>query len=198
MKKLIASVGVVIALGAGAFALSSVLPAGAQTPAGPAAPHQRGERIKGVLDGLVTNGTITQDQEDKIIAAFKAAKPAGGPGVKDGRFRGIIGKGVDTAAGALGITPDELKADLKAGKSIADVATEKNVPLDTVTKALTDAATQAVDKAVAGGMLTQTQADTIKANLAKNIERLENEKGPFGPGRRGPHDMAPIPDSASS
>jgi polyhydroxyalkanoate synthesis regulator phasin len=189
MKKLIGSIGVVLALGAGAFALSTVLPAGAQTspggtstddPAGPAGRQKPGERVKGVLDGLVANGTISQDQEDKIIAALQAAKPAGGPGLRGPGIKGLIGKGVDTAAGALGITADELKADLKGGKSIADVAAEKKVPLDTVTKALTDAATKAVDDAVASGKLSKDQADKIKANLSATIERLENAKGPFG------------------
>jgi len=34
--------------------------------------------LKSVLDGLVTKGTITQAQEDAIVAAFASAKPTFG------------------------------------------------------------------------------------------------------------------------
>src|SRR5260370_39245141 len=97
MKKLIASVGVVGALGIGAFALNSVLPAGAigtvTTQAGDpstgpkcAAPSGKSVgKFKGVLDGLVQKGTITPAQEDAIIQAFQDAAQNGGVGHHKGR-----------------------------------------------------------------------------------------------------------------
>src|SRR6266566_360308 len=91
MKKLIAAIGVVTALGAGAFALNAVLPAGAtgrtlseaSDPSSDPPAKCEGPRakFKDVLDGVVRDGTITEDQEDKIIQAFKdAAPPAGKQG----------------------------------------------------------------------------------------------------------------------
>ena len=45
-------------------------------------------RLGEVLKPLVDDGTITQDQADKVIAAIVAARPAGGP---DGGHRGFGG-----------------------------------------------------------------------------------------------------------
>src|SRR3954464_15147057 len=93
MKKLLGSLGIIAALGAGAFAISAVLPAGAQSPApttppmssdGPCAGgggHGHGQAAKDALDGLVQSGVITQDQEGAVIEALKdALKPDAGKG----------------------------------------------------------------------------------------------------------------------
>src|SRR4051812_34423677 len=98
MKKVIATVSIITALGAGAFLLNAVLPAGASSgsvfqtsstdstsstassadPSGPCMGPRA--KFKDVLDGLVNDGTISPDQEDKIIQAFKDAKPEKAPG----------------------------------------------------------------------------------------------------------------------
>ncbi|MGI8663047.1 MAG: hypothetical protein ACR2LQ_07525 [Acidimicrobiales bacterium] len=177
MKKLIAATGIVVALGTGAFALNTVLPAGAQSDPGAssAAPggHDRGARAKAALDGLVADGTLTQAQEDKVVEALKNAAPKGGKGA-EGRRHEILAKAVETSAQALGMSTDDLKTELMGGKSVADVATEKGVPLDTVTQALTSAANTAIDKAVADGKLTQERADAMRAKLPDAITKFEN------------------------
>ena len=67
-------------------------------------------RLGEVLKPLVDDGTITQDQADKVIAAIVAARPAGGPdgGHMGGHGgfggpRGLIGQGLDVVATTLGI-----------------------------------------------------------------------------------------------
>ena len=52
--------------------------------------------------------------------------------------RGGMGGGMalETAATAIGITADELKTELDAGKTIADVATEQGVAVQTVIDAI--------------------------------------------------------------
>jgi polyhydroxyalkanoate synthesis regulator phasin len=189
MKKLIAVGGIVFGLGAAAFALSTVVPAGAETGVTQAVTQAagRGEKAKGVLDGLVADGTITQDQETKILDALKAAAPqVGKGGALRARGLGVLKQALDTTAGALGMNADDLKAELKTGKSVADVATEKGVSLDDVTKALTDAANTALAQAVTDGKLTQAQADKITAHLPEAIQRIETmspkafRHGPMG------------------
>ena len=120
MKKLIATISVITALGAGAFALNAVLPAGASITAvtqtasssanGPS-PKCEGPRakFKGVLDGLVQDGTIDQTQEDKIIEAFKDAAPANKPRSKGfERGRPVLKGMLDTAATAIGVSDADL------------------------------------------------------------------------------------------
>jgi hypothetical protein len=125
--------------------------------------HQPGQFLKDSLAKLVTDGTITQAQADAITAAIDANRPAAGAGDGDGdggRGRGGpmggpmggpgrggfgmggrhggagMGMNLDTAATALGMTADELRTELMAGKSIAQVATAKGVDVQKVIDAL--------------------------------------------------------------
>ena len=190
MKKLIATIGIVSALGIGAFALNTVMPASAVTGSatqtssssdpttGPACPAPRA-RFKNVLDKLVGNGTIDQSQEDAIIQAFKdEAANNPGPGRFGRKVRGAAGRilqgAIDTAANAMNMSADDLKAELKTGKSIADVANEHSVDPATVAKAIVDAATTKIDEAVTNGKLSQTQAGKVKTHLPAAVDKLVN------------------------
>jgi len=66
----------------------------------------------------------------------------------------------------LGVTNAELKQALAAGKSIADLAKEKGVDVQTLIDAEKAAITDAVNQAVKNGKLTQEQAN-------KQIERAQ-------------------------
>ena len=198
MKKLIATVSVIAALGGGAFALNAVLPAGAtssslnlvsQTASGAPTdptPECKGPRakFKDVLDGLVKDGTITQDQEDKIIQAFKDAKPAAnagkpgkGPAGREGP-RQIVKGMVETAADAIHIAPADLVAALESGKSVADVAKENNVDPATVVQAIVDAGNAKIDQAVKDGKITQDGADKMKSHLSDAATKFVNHTKP--------------------
>jgi hypothetical protein len=95
---------------------------------------------------------------------------------------GIVGGGLDAAATALGTDAATLRQALKDGKSIADVAAEKGVAVDTVTKAISDAATAKIDQAVTDGKLTQAQADAKKATLTEQVTAMVNGTMPLGKG----------------
>ena len=69
-----------------------------------------GTRITDALAPLVSDGTLTQEQADKVTEALKDAMPQGGRG--GGMGHG--GQGLDAAATALGITADELRTELEA------------------------------------------------------------------------------------
>src|SRR5262249_11189346 len=144
MKKLLGSLGIVVALGGGAFALSTVMPAGAQTstqsspPASSTAPGAkaggRAKAAKDALDGLVSNGTITQDQENAVIQALKGAVTKGGNGRLAGPRARIAGGMLKVAADKIGVTPKDLVQARRSGQSIADVASSKGVNPDDVVK----------------------------------------------------------------
>ncbi|HEY3240950.1 MAG TPA: hypothetical protein VGL92_15385 [Acidimicrobiia bacterium] len=199
-------------LGGGAAGVALGLPgfAGAESsdsasttaPADPAAPARpaRGAWVKDALAPLVEKGTITQAQADAVIAALEAAKPAKGPrdhGPEGKGFRGGPGR-LDAAAGAIGITPEELRTALQGGQSLADVAKSKGVDPEKVVSALVADLKAHLDQEVASGEHTQAEADQKLANVTERIRAFVNGEGPLKGGgfghRHGPR--GPRPDDA--
>ena len=112
--------------------------------------------------------------------------PGGGPGMHGG-FGFVFGlpgvkDALDPVAKALGITTDELQNDLRNGKSIADIAKEKNVDLNTIVDELVKEAQSRFDDAVKDGKLSQDQADRFEARLKERITDLLNRGLPTGLG----------------
>jgi len=127
----------------------------------------------------VANGTITQAQEDAVLAALKTARPDHGPG--HGRGPGGPGFGnLDAAAKALGMTADELRTALQGGKSLADVAKSKGVDPAKVVDALVAELKAHLDAEVKSGEHTQAQADEILAQAKTRIEAFVNGTAPAG------------------
>jgi len=81
---------------------------------------------------------------------------------------------VESAAKTIGIPVDELRADFKAGQSIAEVATSKGVDAKAVVDGWVTAADTRIDKAVTDGKLTQNQADKAKAKVPTIADKLVN------------------------
>ncbi len=75
----------------------------------------------------------------------------------------------DAAAKALGLTPEQLFAELHAGKSLSDIATAKGVDLQKVYDAMNAdriaAMKAAIQQAVTDGTMTQAQADWLLKGL---------------------------------
>jgi len=121
--------------------------------------------------------------QTKMVAGMKGGFDGGRGGMKGGMQ-------MSTIATALGITETELKTELQAGKSVADVATAKNVSLDKVISAIVDAETKNLQQAVTDGKLTQAQADQrladLKANLPTQLAQTGLPAGGPGRGHGGP------------
>jgi hypothetical protein len=107
--------------------------------------------------------------------------------------------GLEAAANVLGMTTDELSAELESGRVLAELAGQKGVPFEDVQAAIREAHQQQmlerINQAVADGSMTQAKADWL-------IEGIENGYmdgpgfgfgfGPGGPrGGRGPKGAAP-------
>jgi hypothetical protein len=187
MKKLIATISIISALGIGAFALNSVLPAGAigvtTAPASDASSQCSGPRAKGkeVLDKLVADGTITQAQEDAIVKAMVdafAGDHSGGP-ASGLRLRVLEGM-LQVSADKIGVSVDDLKTALQSGQSVADVANAHSVNPSDVVTAIVDAGTTKLAQAVTDGNLTQGQADMLKGRLPVAADRFVNHTKPEG------------------
>ena len=149
-----------------------------------------GSRIADALAPLVSDGTLTQDQADKVVETLKDSFPGrGGPGM--GRAGGIA---LDTAANALGMSADDLRTALRDGQTIAQIAQSKGVDVQTVIDALVAEAKTRLDERVTAGDITQAQADQRLADLTQRITDAVNNgfpaRGDHGPGDHHPDDGA--------
>jgi Zn-dependent M32 family carboxypeptidase len=106
---------------------------------------------------------------------------------RGGMGRGMFAGGnaeMAAAAAKLGMTTQDLMTELRAGKSLADVAKEKGVGTDELKAAIIAAVTTQIDQAVKDGKLTQTQAEQLKSKLDSQIDL--NKSWPNGGGFKGP------------
>jgi polyhydroxyalkanoate synthesis regulator phasin len=151
-------------------------------PSGTTAPGDsaRQNRIKEQLKSLVDDGTITQDQADKVAEKLAASGAGGGPrmGLRGGGF----GVALDEVAKALGMSTADVQSGLADGKSVKDLATAQGKDVNDVITALVTAATTKIDQAVKDGKLTQAQADQIKPNLKERITSMVDNALPKRPG----------------
>jgi hypothetical protein len=80
---------------------------------------------------------------------------------------------LEAAAGALGMTPEELSNQLWGGKTLADLADEAGVDLqevrDAVEAAQQQATRDAIEQAVQAGNLTREHADWLLEGLDKGF-----------------------------
>jgi DNA-binding ferritin-like protein len=168
------------------------------------------------LETAVEEGYLTQEQADAMQAnaeerfALMLENAAtggfhhhgGAPGAlpedrmphgRPGFGGGMLGFSlVDTVAEELGLTAEFLRAELAESSTIADLAAERGVDLQTIIEALLVEHQAASNAAVEDGRLSQEQADAMQEHMAEHItEILENgwNAGPCGPdGMRGGRD----------
>ena len=181
-----ALLGVVVASPLLASADSSPTP----TATKPSGPMDRLTAIKNALKGLVSDGTITQSQADKVAATLDQALPPGRFGRFGPRFGlgppGLLQDKLDAAAKALGMTTDQVKAALRNGTSLAALAKQKGVAESTLVNALVTQVTNDIDQAVKDGKLSAAMATRLKTNLQARITRLVESTPPaMGHGWRG-------------
>jgi transposase-like protein len=132
-----------------------------------------------VIAGLLVGGGLTATAATASAAAPAAAAPAatGHHAVKawlKAHRRQLRKAGLEISAKAIGVTPQALRAELKSGKSVAQVAGEHGVSAQTVENAVLSAADARIDQAVAAGKLTSTEAATIKAALPAAVSKAVN------------------------
>ncbi len=161
--------------------------------------HGKGDRsqhLKDALAPLVADGTITQAQADKIIAALQAAQPKGGEGRGGHGGHGFgfgFGRGfdLDAAASALGIDLDALRTSLKEGQSIKEIAAAQGVDVQQVIDSLTAQLKTKLDEQVAAGRITQDEANERLVKSVDALTRFVNGELPKFGGR----DAVPAPDA---
>ncbi len=142
-----------------------------------------------LIDALVKAGEKRLDEAKATlpdrIAKLVEATPGDRQGAGHGP-RGRMGERLEVAAKALGISEDDLKAELKDGKTIAEVAKEKGVDKQKVIDALVADAEARAAEAVKAGKITQAQADEHLKNATERITKMVDEGFPKGGPRGGP------------
>lgn len=130
-----------------------------------------------VIDQAERNGDITKEQADSMR---QRVQESGWPyawgrgfGHRYGHWgfghgwKGIGSAGLDAAAAALGMSRTDLVAELRDGKTLAEVAAARGVDARKVRDAVIAAYKKQLDQAVANEDLTRKQADRL-------LERLQN------------------------
>jgi hypothetical protein len=159
------------------------------------------------VNQALEEGKITQEQADALKERIESGEGPGffGPGMlgfrhggMDGpRFGGRGGPGhhlffggkLDAAAEYLGLTEEELRTELRDGKSLAEVAEAEGKSVDGLKQAILAGAKSRLDEAVANERLTQEQADAVYERLQGSVDDIVNgtlrgfgQRGFGGPG----------------
>jgi hypothetical protein len=180
-------------LATGAVGAVAITPASATTSDNAVTSRLAG--IKTALSGLVTDGTLTKAQADKVASTLDSKLPKHGmrgPGAHMGGMGMSATK--DAAAKALGMTTAKLRTALQSGKSLADVAKDQKVSVDALVKAMVTSAETKLAAAVKDGTMTPAQADTMKSSLTQRITDRVNGVRPNrgqGHGPRGAESSPP-------
>ncbi len=169
-------------------------------------------QLESRLDEAVKAGKLTQKQADEIKAQHEkfgsvlGGKRFGGPGGRDelhfrgAPFKGMRGPVALNLSKALGISREKLHEQLRAGRSVADIAKAQGKSLADVRSAVKADAKARADKAVKAGDLTQDQADRLLSHLDDRLEHLDKLPPLHRHSKRGgppPPDLKPgsfVPD----
>lgn len=91
---------------------------------------------------------------------------------------------VAVTARTLDMDQQALVAELRSGKTLAQVAQEQNVALDTIITAFMAPRVEYLQARLADGSLTQTQMDTLVAQMRAHLETvLQQPWAQGGPGQ---------------
>lgn len=183
----------------GSAALAAFAPVGGDSTADMAAQldpsvtaqERGGDKLKAILDGLVTKGVITQAQEDSILAAMKDAAGQHRDGAKH-----IYANLLNDSAQYLGLSMGDLKTKLPGTSlgALADATPGKSRA--GLIAVLTEKVNAAIAKAEADGKLTKEQADKARAEAPEHIAKFVDHKYDQRPPTttRGPKAIAFIGD----
>ncbi|WP_027093461.1 hypothetical protein [Cohnella thermotolerans] len=108
---------------------------------------------------------------DKLLDSNKGWGDQGGRGA----FGGKGGFELTAVADALGLTADEVKQGLQAGKTIAGLAAEQGVSTESVIDAVTASLKEKLNAALSEGKITQDEYDNRVAKLEDRAAAIVNQ-----------------------
>ncbi|MFB5677970.1 hypothetical protein ACE3NQ_12260 [Paenibacillus terreus] len=128
----------------------------------------------------------TAKTPDFADMAAKMLEGKGGFGMGHGRG-GMMGGGMfgdsEELADLFGLTTDELKAAIKEGSSLANIAEEQNVDVDDVIDLLVSSMTEKLNAQLEEGKLTDEQYEARKTELENRVTQMVNGEHPEKPAK---------------
>lgn len=130
------------------------------------------------LNSAVGTGKLTQAQADQNYQGFASQVDSiiGGHGSADSNTDGpnIKGAAFTAVEHLLGISENDLFDQLKAGKSLAQIAQAHNVTVAQLKAVIQPAIRAELDNAVKAGNMTQAQADKTYQDTLSRLDALIN------------------------
>ena len=138
-----------------------------------------------VLTPLLLGGLLLVAQPGSSQAAEEVAAQDSRPVYGQGLRMGIQGGMPASLSKLLGLDPDTLRTERRAGNSIADIAAARGIDKQTVVDTIMTERQQMIEERVAAGRMTREQADFCRENMeqriSQNIQRTT--VGPNGNGQ---------------
>ncbi|AWB43288.1 hypothetical protein DCC85_02950 [Paenibacillus sp. CAA11] len=149
------------------------------------------KQLTAALDEKLTSGSITQTEYNSSKAEIDTKAKNFVNHVFDGKGRegGLKGTRFDKSeiAVLLGVTEADLQTAERGGKSLAAVAAENGVSVQSVADLVTKQLSTALSKQLSDGSITQEQYDSKNAELADKVLKLVNAVYSGKDGRHGQH-----------
>ena len=113
-----------------------------------------------------------------VLVAGGGAAYAAGPNGQGGRGHRGIKVASQTAATTIGISPEDLRSQIRSGKTVAQISDEHGVDPNAVVNAIVVAQTQQIDQKAAAGTIDASRADQAKQKLPDVASRFVNGTKP--------------------
>lgn len=141
--------------------------------------REPGGRIREMLQALVDDGTLTATQADAVTAHMVENRPERGdrPG-RGGRGHGPGRFGGEVVTELLGIDAETLRAELRGGATLVEVAAANGVSEEVLVDALVADAMERIDQAVADGKIDAATAAEKSADIEERITARVNGERP--------------------
>jgi hypothetical protein len=144
-----------------------------------------GALVAALAGGPVTFAAPTVPHAAGAVVQAEAGTMRAGPGGdmhRRGWHRGVM---LQAAARYLGLTPSELRTQLKSGKTLAEIAASQGKSVQGLKQAMLAEVKARLNQAVASGKLSQTEAQTILGRVQQHIDQHINGTWPPGGGGGG-------------
>ncbi len=140
------------------------------------------QALKNRVDEAVSDGRLTKEEGAKLKESIDAGEMplfglGPGPGFRD-HMVGPFHTKFEAAADYLGMTEAQLREALENGKTLAQVARDRNKSVDGLVDALLARAEKKLEAAVDAGEMTRAEKNEMLAGLRDRITDIVNGRFP--------------------